>query len=185
MESGQLYAGIVISTLPVAASASTEQTATLLAHRLTQANVASRRGHVIEGQRSRGSQGLVEPLEGLARDAGSRGLRAGGGGGSVGKAVEDAHHDQPGRLIAVRRLGRGEQGGDRQLSFSVWRQAGREGGKPRPDPACLPRTGCLVCEEKIRTWRGDIRVECRSGAEYHARTGQLVEEPICGLSADP
>jgi hypothetical protein len=44
---------------------------------------------------------------------------------------------------------------------------------------------CLVCEEKIRTWRGDIRVECRCGAAYHARTAQLVEEPICGLpSAD-
>jgi hypothetical protein len=40
---------------------------------------------------------------------------------------------------------------------------------------------CLVCEERIRTWRGDIRVECRCGVEYHARSGQLVEEPICGL----
>jgi hypothetical protein len=37
------------------------------------------------------------------------------------------------------------------------------------------------CEEKIPTWRPDIRVECYCGAEYHTRTGQLVEEPICGL----
>jgi predicted amidophosphoribosyltransferase len=44
---------------------------------------------------------------------------------------------------------------------------------------------CLVCEEKIQTWRGDICVECRSGAEYHARSGQLVEEPICGLLSWP
>ncbi|HEY4867671.1 MAG TPA: hypothetical protein VIK45_19390 [Candidatus Dormibacteraeota bacterium] len=44
---------------------------------------------------------------------------------------------------------------------------------------------CLVCEEKIRTWRGEVGVECQCGAEYQARTGQLVEEPICGLlSAD-
>jgi hypothetical protein len=39
----------------------------------------------------------------------------------------------------------------------------------------------LVCEEKVETWRGDIRVERRCGAEHQARTGQLVEEPICGL----
>ena len=29
------------------------------------------------------------------------------------------------------------------------------------------------------SWRGDIGVECRCGAEYQARTGQLIEEPIC------
>jgi hypothetical protein len=40
---------------------------------------------------------------------------------------------------------------------------------------------CLVCEERIRTWRADIRVECRCVAEYYARSGQLVEDPICGL----
>jgi hypothetical protein len=40
---------------------------------------------------------------------------------------------------------------------------------------------CLLCEERITTWRGDIRVECRCGAENHARTGKLVEEPICKL----
>jgi hypothetical protein len=45
---------------------------------------------------------------------------------------------------------------------------------------------CLVFEEKTRTWRDDIRVECRWGAEYHARSGQLVDEPICGRpSAHP
>ena len=40
---------------------------------------------------------------------------------------------------------------------------------------------CLVCEEKIPTWRGDVRVECQCGGEYHACTAQVVEEPICGL----
>ena len=34
---------------------------------------------------------------------------------------------------------------------------------------------CLVCEEKIPTWRDDVRVECQCGAEYHAPGGQLVE----------
>jgi hypothetical protein len=45
----------------------------------------------------------------------------------------------------------------------------------------VPVITCLICKERIPTWRGDIRVECRSGAEYQARTGQLVEETICGL----
>ena len=40
---------------------------------------------------------------------------------------------------------------------------------------------CVVCQTPIRTWRGDIRVESRCGAEYHARSGQLVKEPICEL----
>ena len=40
---------------------------------------------------------------------------------------------------------------------------------------------CLVCEDKIPTWRDDVRVECQCGAEYHACIAQGVEEPICGL----
>jgi hypothetical protein len=38
-----------------------------------------------------------------------------------------------------------------------------------------------LAEARIPTWRGDIRVECPCGAEYYARTGQLVKEPICGF----
>jgi len=68
-------------------------------------------------------------------------------------------------------------------------QAGE--ARPTPNPGgrvsgrsasgSQPLITCGVCEALIPTWRGDIRVECQCGVEYHARTGQLVEEAICGL----
>jgi hypothetical protein len=42
---------------------------------------------------------------------------------------------------------------------------------------------CLVYQERFPTWRGDIHIESHCGVEYQTRTGQLVEEPICGPGA--
>jgi LSD1 subclass zinc finger protein len=40
---------------------------------------------------------------------------------------------------------------------------------------------CAACGQSLSLPRGALLVECECGMEYHAFTGQPVEEPICGL----
>jgi hypothetical protein len=81
------------------------------------------------------------------------------------------------KQAAYRRRGRGAPGGS--APTGAVRTAPNPGGTVSGGSHLV--LTCLICEEKIPTRRGDIRVECRCGAEYRARTGQLVDEPICGL----
>ncbi|MDQ6949191.1 MAG: hypothetical protein M3256_23760 [Actinomycetota bacterium] len=43
----------------------------------------------------------------------------------------------------------------------------------------------IVCQERLSTLKGDARIECPCGMEYHALSGQPVEEPICERSTMP
>jgi hypothetical protein len=39
----------------------------------------------------------------------------------------------------------------------------------------------IVCQERISTLKGDVRIECPCGMLYHALSGQPIDEPVCGL----
>ena len=44
---------------------------------------------------------------------------------------------------------------------------------------------CVACGRTLSLPRDALLVECECGMEYHALTGQPVEEPICGLLEVP